>query len=111
MDSQVVAGVGNIYANEALFYVGIRPVRAAGSLSLVRCERLVRTIREVLERALEHGGTTLRDFRKSDGKPGYFQQQLSVYGRAGLACPVCERPVRQVRQGQRSTYYCAHCQR
>lgn len=111
MDSRVVAGVGNIYANEAMFGAGIRPVRTAGSLSLARCERLVRMIRQVLQQALEHGGTTLRDFRKSDGMPGYFQQQLSVYGRAGLSCPVCERSVRLVRLGQRATYYCAHCQR
>ncbi len=111
MDSHVVVGVGNIYANEALFGAGIRPGRAAGSLSRARCERLVQAIRQVLQQALAHGGTTLRDFRNSDGTPGYFQQQLSVYGRAGLPCPVCGRSVQLVRQGQRATYYCARCQR
>lgn len=111
MDSQVVVGVGNIYANEALFGAGIRPGCAAGSLTRARCERLVQAIRQVLQQALAQGGTTLRDFRNSEGQPGYFQQQLKVYGRAGLPCPGCKRPVQLVRQGQRATYYCARCQR
>jgi formamidopyrimidine-DNA glycosylase len=111
MDSQVVVGVGNIYANEALFGAGIRPGRAAGGLSRARCERLVQAIRQVLQQALAQGGTTLRDFSNSEGQPGYFQQQLKVYGRAGLPCPGCGRLVQLVRQGQRATYYCACCQR
>lgn len=111
MDSRIVVGVGNIYASEALFAAGIHPQRAAGRLSRQRCERLVHAIREVLQKAIAQGGTTLRDFRGSDGRPGYFRQRLAVYGRDGLPCPACGRPVRQLRQGQRATYYCARCQR
>ncbi|MDO9371011.1 MAG: bifunctional DNA-formamidopyrimidine glycosylase/DNA-(apurinic or apyrimidinic site) lyase [Gammaproteobacteria bacterium] len=111
MDSRMVVGVGNIYASEALFAAGIHPARATGRVSLERCERLVCSIRDVLRKAIAQGGTTLRDFRSSDGTPGYFQQQLAVYGRDGLPCPACGHPVRQLRQGQRATYYCARCQR
>lgn len=111
MDSRVVAGVGNIYANEALFGAGIHPQRAVGGLARKRWGRLAQSIRNVLQQALAQGGTTLRDFRNSDGAPGYFQQQLSVYGRGGLPCIACGRSVRELRQAQRATYYCTHCQR
>ena len=111
MDSHIVVGIGNIYANEALFSAGIHPARPAGRISLLRYERLVEAIRRVLQDALRQGGTTLRDFCDSNGNPGYFQLMLSVYGRAGQPCPVCGRPIQQVRQGQRSTYFCGRCQR
>ncbi len=111
MDSKVVVGVGNIYASEALFLARIHPSRKAGSLSKVRCEALADAIRNVLTAAIKQGGTTLRDFVGGDGKPGYFAQQLNVYGRTGEACQVCGTAIKQVRQGQRSTYYCPHCQR
>ena len=111
MDGKVVVGVGNIYANEALFRVGIHPARAAGRLSHERCQRLAAAIEEVLREAIAQGGTTLRDFVGGDGKPGYFAQRLRVYDRAGEPCPVCGTAIKQLRQGQRSTYYCPHCQR
>lgn len=111
MDSRVVAGVGNIYANEALFLAGIHPLRAAGKVSKARCARLVQAVKQVLREAIAQGGTTLRDFRQSDGAPGYFAQQLNVYGRAGEACPRCAALLKHQRQGQRASYYCARCQR
>ena len=111
MDGRIVVGVGNIYANEALFHAGISPIRAAGRISLKRYEVLVTAIREVLNAAIEQGGTTLRDFVGSDGDPGYFRQQLTVYDRAGLSCIRCGAEVRVRRLGQRSTYYCSSCQR
>ncbi len=111
MDSHVVVGVGNIYANEALFMAGIRPTAAAGRISRERYRRLVEAVREVLARAIEAGGTTLRDFTGSEGKPGYFAQQLRVYGRADEPCPNCGAPVRTQRLGQRAPYWGAHCQR
>jgi len=111
MDAHVVVGVGNIYANEALFMAGIHPARAAGRIGLLRHERLVAAIREVLSAAIASGGTTLRDFVGSDGRPGYFAQQLRVYGRAGAPCRVCAAPIRHLRQGQRSSYFCPVCQR
>ena len=111
MDSHMVVGVGNIYANEALFLAGIRPGTAAGRLTRNRVEQLVQHIREVLEAAIKQGGTTLRDFTASDGKPGYFQQQLYVYGRGNEACRICSTPIKLMRQGQRATYYCPQCQR
>ena len=92
MDNHVVVGVGNIYANEALFKAGIRPDRACGKISLVRYERLVSSIRDTLARAIEQGGTTLRDFVGGDGKPGYFKQELLVYGKAGQSCTHCSKP-------------------
>jgi|SRR5690554_416446 len=110
MDSKLVVGVGNIYANEALFLSGIKPIRKAGSLTRAQCQQLVAHIRLVLQQAIEQGGTTLRDFVGGDGKPGYFQQQLQVYGRAGEACPSCLKPLKEVRLGQRSTVYCTRCQ-
>lgn len=111
MDSRIVVGVGNIYANEALFGAGIRPSTPAGRISLARFERLVETVRAVLARAIEAGGTTLRDFLDSEGRPGYFRQQLLVYGRGGEPCHHCGRPLREIRIGQRATCYCPGCQR
>ena len=110
MDSKVVVGVGNIYANEALFLAGIRPGRAAGGLTRVQCHALVAQIKSVLAKAIQVGGTTLRDFVGGDGKPGYFQQSLYVYGRAGEACRRCAKPLRERRIGQRATVYCSQCQ-
>ena len=111
MDGKVVVGVGNIYANEALFLSGIHPVRAAGRISRRRYERLAKNIKQVLTSAIEQGGTTLRDFVGGDGKPGYFAQQLYVYGRGERPCKQCGNPLREVRVGQRSTVYCVACQR
>lgn len=110
MDSSVVVGVGNIYANEALFRAGIHPNRAAGRVSLDRYRSLARCIRAVLAAAIDQGGTSLRDFVQEDGNPGYFAQSLQVYGRAGEPCPTCAKPIRQRRIGQRSSFYCPHCQ-
>ena len=111
MDSHMVVGVGNISANEALFRAGIKPQLAAGRLSLTRCTRLVEEIRATLTEAIEKGGSSLRNFVNSDGKPGYFQQHCRVYGRAGESCRACGTPIKQVRQGQRSSFYCPKCQR
>jgi formamidopyrimidine-DNA glycosylase len=109
MDSHRVVGVGNIYASEALFSAGINPLRAAGGISKKRLNRLVCAIKETLQAAILQGGTTLQDFTQVDGSPGYFRQQLNVYGVKG-PCPVCSSPVKQTTQGQRSTYYCSKCQ-
>lgn len=106
----LVVGVGNIYASEALFLAGIRPTCRADTLSRPRALRLHAAIRTVLTRALALGGSTLRDFSSSDGKTGYFQMDAAVYGREGLPCRVCATPVRQIRQGQRSTFFCPCCQ-
>jgi len=111
MDSHLVVGVGNIYANEALFRAKIRPQLAAHKLSLPRCQKLAQCIKEVLLEAIEQGGSTLRDFVHSDGSSGYFQQSYFVYGRTGKPCRVCGTPIKQVRQGQRSTFYCLQCQK
>lgn len=111
MDSSVVAGVGNIYANEALFMAGIHPGRAAGRISLTRYRKLVDAIKNVLEAAIRSGGSTLRDFVNSDGKPGYFAFEHKVYGHAGAPCRCCGRPLKALRLGQRATVYCGHCQR
>lgn len=110
MDSKVVVGVGNIYASESLFRAGIHPMRAAGRVSRVRYERLVREVRAVLSEAIESGGSTLRDYVNGSGSPGYFQQRLHVYGRAGLPCHSCQQPVQQVVIGQRSSFFCPACQ-
>ncbi|SCZ53241.1 bifunctional DNA-formamidopyrimidine glycosylase/DNA-(apurinic or apyrimidinic site) lyase [Thiohalomonas denitrificans] len=111
MDARVVVGVGNIYANEALFMAGIRPDRPAGGISRARYLRLAEQVRSILEQAIIQGGTTLRDFTDSQGRPGYFAQSLAVYGRGGLPCPACGARLREVRLGQRSTVFCPHCQR
>jgi len=110
MDSRIVVGVGNIYANEALFSAGIRPTKAAGKISKKQSEQLVSEIKKVLQRSITQGGTTLRDFVGGDGKPGYFVQQLNVYGRAGKPCKVCARTLKEIRQAGRSTVYCSGCQ-
>ena len=107
----VVVGVGNIYASEALFRAGIHPQRAAASLSPARCARLVAAIRATLSEAIELGGSSLRDYVGSDGQPGHFQRAARVYGRAGAPCGVCGTRIRAIRQGQRTTYYCPRCQR
>lgn len=111
MNSRLVVGVGNIYANEALFRARMRPRRAARSLTRAEAERLVRAIRKVLALAIRVGGTTLRDYVGADGNPGYFRQRLYVYERGGKPCRVCRTPVRAITQGQRSTYYCPACQK
>lgn len=111
MDNAVVVGVGNIYANEALFAAGIDPRKAAGKVSKAKLALLVDEIKTVLARAIEQGGTTLKDFVGGDGKPGYFQQELQVYGRAGQPCRACGTDLCEVRLGQRSTVFCNICQR
>ena len=111
MNGRTVAGLGNIYVNEALYRAGIHPARAAGRISLARFELLVCAIRAVLGEALGQGGTTLRDFVGGDGRPGYFQLALSVYDRLGAPCPRCGAPIRRAVQGQRASYYCGRCQR
>ena len=111
MNSQLVVGVGNIYASEALFRARLRPGRAARSLTRADAARLVRAIRAVLRQAIRAGGTTLRDYLSADGAPGYFRQRLYVYERRGKPCRRCGSPVRAVTQGQRSTYYCPSCQK
>jgi len=110
MNSQIVVGVGNIYASEALFTAGIHPKRAAGRIAPERMETLVRTVKVVLEDSIRVGGTTLRDFYDGDGRPGYFRQELKVYGRDGKPCVRCRTPIRQIVLGQRSTFYCLECQ-
>ncbi|MBF0418231.1 MAG: bifunctional DNA-formamidopyrimidine glycosylase/DNA-(apurinic or apyrimidinic site) lyase [Magnetococcales bacterium] len=110
MQGRVVVGVGNIYANEALFLAGVHPARPAASLTPAACARLTQTIKQVLEAAIRQGGTTLKDYRQSDGKPGYFSVELNVYGRTGQACPVCATPIQSQRLGQRSAFFCPRCQ-
>jgi len=111
MDQKVVTGVGNIYATEALFMVGINPTRSAGNISLKRYQLLVEAIKEILTQAIKQGGTTLKDFVGSDGKPGYFQQTLHVYGKAGEECPNCETALKTVKLAARTTVYCPQCQK
>jgi formamidopyrimidine-DNA glycosylase len=111
MNSQLVVGVGNIYASEALFRARIRPRRAARSLKREECMKLARAIKATLAMAVKVGGTTLRDYVGADGNPGYFRQKLYVYERAGQPCRVCGKPVKQFTQGQRSTYWCPNCQK
>ena len=110
MNSQVVVGVGNIYASESLFLAGINPKRAAGRIARQRYDALADAIRDVLSRAIKAGGTTLRDFYGGDGEPGYFKQQLEVYDREGEQCRFCNTVIKAIVQGQRSTYYCKSCQ-
>ena len=111
MDSHRVVGIGNIYASESLFRAGIDPRTPAGKISLKRLERLVPVIKATLAAAIDAGGSSLRDFVRSDGSSGYFQQQYFVYGRGGEPCRVCGRPIKELRQGQRATFFCASCQR
>ena len=111
MNSHIVVGVGNIYASESLFLCGVRPGRAASRITRNECDKLVSTIKQVLQRSITQGGTTLRDFVNSDGQPGYFAQSLCVYGREGQPCTQCGNTIRQRVLGQRSTFYCTVCQR
>ncbi len=110
MNNHIVVGVGNIYASEALFHAGILPTRAANHVSQQECKTLIHSIQQVLTQAIAAGGTTLKDFVNSEGKPGYFQQELSVYGRQGLACVSCSNAIEQITLGGRSTFYCSSCQ-
>ena len=111
MNSHMVVGVGNIYASESLFKAGINPKRKAGNISPARFEKLVTAIKVTLRESIEQGGTTLKDFTAEDGQPGYFAQKLLVYGKAGEDCPVCSKPIKQINQQARSTFYCSQCQR
>jgi len=110
MDGKVVVGVGNIYAAEALFTAGIRPSTNAGRIPAHAYDRLADSIKTVLARSVSEGGTTLRDFVGSDGKPGYFRQRLNVYGRQGKPCLMCQSTLKLQILGQRSTVYCPKCQ-
>jgi formamidopyrimidine-DNA glycosylase len=111
MNANIVVGVGNIYASEALFRAGINPRRAAGRISRADMALLAASIRDVLSEAVRQGGTTLRDFEWGEGQPGYFAQELRVYGRKGARCLACGAAIRQILQGQRSTFFCPRCQR
>lgn len=111
MDNKVVVGVGNIYANESLFLAKIDPRTPAGKVSKKRYQVLTLIIKQVLAKAIEQGGTTLKDFVQADGNPGYFAQELLVYGRAKQPCTVCETPIKSVVLGQRNTFYCPKCQK
>jgi formamidopyrimidine-DNA glycosylase len=111
MNSQIVVGVGNIYASEALFRARISPRRAAGRITRKEAKDLAQAIKAVLGEAIKIGGTTLRDYVNADGAPGYFSQKLFVYERMGVPCRVCASPIKQFVQGQRSTYWCSTCQR
>lgn len=110
MDSHIVVGVGNIYASESLFWAGIHPTRSVGEVSLSSFEKLVASIQKVLSSAIEQGGTTLRDYVNPEGKPGYFQQTLQVYGRRNEACRHCATPIEHIKIGQRASYFCPRCQ-
>lgn len=110
MNAKIVVGVGNIYANESLYFAGIRPQTPAGRISKARLQRLVDEIKSVLAAAIEQGGTTLKDFVGGDGKPGYFAQQLAVYGRGNQPCVKCQTILKELRLGQRSTVFCPKCQ-
>ncbi|MBV7298726.1 bifunctional DNA-formamidopyrimidine glycosylase/DNA-(apurinic or apyrimidinic site) lyase [Enterovibrio paralichthyis] len=111
MDNAVVVGVGNIYANESLFICNIHPKRPAGQLTLNDANLLVDEIKQVLATAIKQGGTTLKDFTQTDGKPGYFAQELLVYGKQGKPCPVCGEILQSVKIGQRNTVFCPECQK
>lgn len=110
MNARIVVGVGNIYASESLFLAGINPKRAAGRIALHRYDALADSIKDVLQRSIRAGGTTLRDFYGGDGEPGYFRQQLEVYDREGEHCRTCNSVIRAITQGRRSTFYCTRCQ-
>ncbi len=110
MDSHLVVGVGNIYASESLFRARIHPETPAKQLTLKQCQRLVSEIKATLNDSLNAGGSSLRDFFGADGNPGYFQQEYFVYGRTGEPCKVCAGPIKNIRLGQRSTFYCEKCQ-
>ncbi|WP_341938124.1 bifunctional DNA-formamidopyrimidine glycosylase/DNA-(apurinic or apyrimidinic site) lyase [Marinimicrobium sp. C2-29] len=111
MDSKTVVGVGNIYANEALYLAGIKPIRKAGTLTRKQAQALVEQIRFVLQRSIDQGGTTLRDFVGGDGQPGYFKQQLLVYGRGYQPCRQCGKALKEIRMNNRTSVYCVACQK
>ena len=111
MDSHIVVGVGNIYASEALFMAGIHPNRQAGKIAAKRYQTLADAIKTVLQQAINQGGTTLKDFVNAQGKPGYFQQSLAVYGRTGQPCLQCGQPIQQIKIAQRSSFFCKQCQK
>ena len=111
MDQRIVVGVGNIYAAESLFRAGISPLREAGKVSRERYALLADAVKDILAYAITRGGTTLRDFISPDGLPGYFEQELAVYGRGGEACPTCGRKLKEASIGQRTSVWCGHCQR
>jgi formamidopyrimidine-DNA glycosylase len=111
MDNKLVVGVGNIYASESLFVAGVLPDRPAMTLSESEAERVVDAIKTVLHRSIAQGGTTLRDFLQTDGKPGYFVQELQVYGRAGEPCRACGTLIENRKHAQRSTFFCPYCQK
>ncbi len=111
MNSRIVVGVGNIYASESLFTAAIHPQSQANALTLTQCTTLCRVIKATLQRSIAEGGTTIRDFAGADGKPGYFVQELQVYGKNGKPCPRCGTKLEKIVQGQRSTFFCPHCQK
>jgi formamidopyrimidine-DNA glycosylase len=111
MDNRIVSGVGNIYANETLFLARIDPRRAAGRIALARYQRLASSIKQVLTQSINLGGTTLRDFVREDGQPGYFSQKLMIYDKKGKPCPFCGAPIKSTTLRQRASYFCPHCQR
>ena len=111
MDGHLVVGVGNIYASESLFRARINPQTPAKNVTLKQCEKLVVEIKATLNDALAAGGSSLRDFFGTDGNPGYFQQEYFVYGRTGEPCKLCAKPILSIRLGQRSTFFCTHCQK
>ena len=111
MNQAVVVGVGNIYASESLFHAAIRPTTPAWRLSRLRCDALAKAVVQTLQNSLDAGGTTLRDYVQSNGEPGYFQKLTFVYGRTGSPCRTCSTPIKETRQGQRSTFYCPNCQK
>ena len=111
MDAHVVVGVGNIYACEALFMAGIKPSKPAGKVKIDALSRLVAAIKEVLSASIQQGGTTLRDFLRENGEPGYFKQSLRVYDRDGEPCRACQTPIKRQVLGQRSTFFCPKCQK
>ena len=108
---QAVVGVGNIYCSESLFEAGIHPAKAAGKLTRPQCMRLAAAVRQILKKAIDAGGSSLKDFVNSEGDPGHFMVQTKVYDRKGLPCKVCKTPIAQIVQGQRSTYFCPQCQK
>lgn len=110
MNNHIVVGVGNIYANESLFQAGILPTTLAGKVTKSRLDKLTEIIKDVLAQAIKQGGTTLKDFTQTDGKPGYFKQELKVYGRAGKKCLQCDTVLEEVRQANRSSVFCSNCQ-
>ena len=111
MDAKIVVGVGNIYASESLFLACVKPTRLAGKISKQNASDLTAAIKKILRQAIKQGGTTLKDFTSSDGKPGYFQQKLKVYDKANIPCLKCKKPIKQITLGQRSTFYCSNCQK